>query len=97
MLLSQPVQSNAGDMDVQIVSRQESHFPHLTRLCTDFSFQVSQINVDGCDSYRLTIVEGKKERNITPAFSNMEQLEGHIQSHLVDILHSYVFDVPPTH
>lgn len=97
MLLSQPIDRSAGDKDVQKATGQESHFPHLSRLCTDFSFQVSQAKLDGCDSFRLTITEGKEERHITPAFEQIEQLESHVQSHLVDILHSYVFDAPLTH
>ena len=97
MPLSQQINTHAGDREVHIATRQESAFPHLSRLCTDFNFQVMQSPAEGCDSFRLTIQEQNQERQITPAFSQLELLESHVCNHLVDILHNYVFDAPAAH
>ena len=97
MPLSQQIQNHAGDMEVHIATRQESTFPHLSRLCTDFNFQVVQSPTDSSQGFRLTIKEHDFERQITPAFTDLELLESHVCNNLVDILHNYVFDSPVAH
>lgn len=96
MTMSRPHTANiaTGDMEVQFANRQESLFPHLMRLCMDFNFRVVKSKPTSPEHYCLTARDHDQSRAITPAFAQLEQLEQHVHSHMVDILHEYVFGLP---
>ncbi|AFU99390.2 hypothetical protein [Simiduia agarivorans] len=84
--MSQPHVALTGseNKEVQFASRQESVFPHLMRLCMDFSLRV----IDDKAQFHLRASQGNP---ITPAFDSLEALERHVHANMVDILHGYLF------
>lgn len=87
-----------GSREIRFIDRQETNYPSLMRLCLDFDFCVLQLLhktpvptanksfVLVTRDYRLTPTAA-----ISPAFSQMDQLESYVRLHQVDILHDYLF------
>lgn len=87
-----------GSREIRFLSREESNYPNLMRLCLDFDFRVLQLLhktpvptanksfVLVTRDYRLTPTAA-----ISPAFAELGQLEQYVHRHQVDILHDYLF------
>jgi len=89
-----------GSRELRFHNRQESIYPNLMRLCLDFNFKVLQLLFSAPDSAAAPVkvvvmtyadYSGDPSSAITPAFSDLEQLERYVLDNQVDILHDYLF------
>lgn len=81
----QRVETGAEEREVHFARRQDDTYPHLLRLCMDFNFRV----VEQDTGFQLA---PQACAAITPAFTELAELERHVQQNMVDILHSYLCD-----
>lgn len=93
-----------GGKEIRFLNRQESSYPNLARLCMDFGFRVFEtLHRDGDTPSKAVLLVSSDYSNlesgaITPCFADLKTLEAHVEYHMVDILHDYLFgsvdDVP---
>lgn len=75
----------------------DSQFTHLTRLCSDFDFEVFEVlRIDGDTPIKQVVLVTSDYRSIdngaiTPGFDSIKALEAHVKANMVDILHDYLF------
>lgn len=90
-----------GSREISFTNRQESIYPTLMRFCLDFKFKVLQVlftpQGDAPPGKMLVMARaeynGNTEGVITPAFTQLEQLERYVCDNQIDILHDYLFGV----
>ncbi len=72
--------------------KQEAQYPMLLRMQQDFDFKI----VLSSNSYWLSTREylDINPVEVSPSFQSLEELEQYISSNMVDILYSYLFDIP---
>lgn len=89
-----------GSREIRLNNRQESMYPHLMRFCMDFKFRVLQLLLNessdqkpGTRPFILVPADygGDPQTAITPAYTELGQLEDHVRKSQVDILHDYLF------
>ncbi len=95
MTSNSPTEEFKASREVRFLNRQETRFPHLLRLCMDFSFRVLE-TVDQSalnkrfllvtDDYRHVDIEA-----ISPFCDSLTELDSYVASNMVDILHDYLF------
>lgn len=86
-----------GSREIRFVSRQESTYPQLMRMCLDFDFRVLQIP-PGPDSHKQFVLSAgdllsANDAAMTPPFESLSQLDAYVARNQVDILHHYLFGV----
>ncbi|MDO3387373.1 hypothetical protein QWI17_16145 [Gilvimarinus sp. SDUM040013] len=95
-------QALLGSREIRFNNRQESIYPNLMRFCLDFKFKVLQLLLspesETAAPRRVVVLtkadfSGDPDFAITPAFSELEQLEHYVCDNQVDILHDYLFGV----
>ncbi|UTF61647.1 hypothetical protein [Gilvimarinus sp. DA14] len=90
-----------GSREISFTNRQESIYPTLMRFCLDFKFKVLQVLFapqEGSPPSKMLVMTradyaGNTEGVITPAFTQLEQLERYVCDNQIDILHDYLFGV----
>lgn len=94
----------AGCREIRFIDRQETNYPTLMRLCMDFDLCVLQImykdttSESGADfalannDYSADVIALR-----APPLASLKLLEEHVQQHLVDILHEYLFGETEEH
>lgn len=72
--------------------QQEAQYPMLLRMQQDFDFKIVLSN----NSYWLSTREylDSDAVDVSPSFQALEGLEQYINKNMVDILYSYLFDIP---
>src|SRR5690606_30952245 len=88
-----------GSREIRFISREESNYPILMRLCMDFEFRVVQLQrrldseltehaLSEAQAFVL-VPEGYRTSAtaITPALESLEKLEDYVKQNQVDILH----------
>lgn len=87
----------AGAREIQFLTREDTRFPNLMRVCADFNFRVLETLslsdttpqksfVLVTDDYRQTDIQA-----IAPHCSTLKALDAHVEKHMTDILHDYLF------
>ncbi|WP_299977718.1 hypothetical protein [uncultured Pseudoteredinibacter sp.] len=73
-------------------SQQEALYPMLLRMQQDFDFKV----VVKAGAYLLSTREylDINSVEVSPSFQTLDALEQYINKNMVDILYSYLFDIP---
>ncbi|MBU2886635.1 hypothetical protein KO507_12755 [Gilvimarinus agarilyticus] len=93
-------QALLGSREIRFNNRQESIYPNLMRFCLDFKFKVLQLLLSPASETaapaRVVVMTkadftGDPDCAITPAFTELEQLERYVADNQVDILHDYLF------
>lgn len=81
--------------DLVLSEQQETSYPQLTRMNQDFDFTIIQ-NHNVPAAYWLSTREylDSEALAITPELSSLDDLEAHLSINMVDILYSYLFDIP---
>jgi len=92
-----------GSREIRFISREESNYPILMRLCMDFDFRVLQLqrrlDTDRAEQ-ALSEAQGfvlvpedyrTSATTITSEQETLEKLEDYVKQHQVDILHDYLF------
>ncbi|MDO3381049.1 hypothetical protein [Gilvimarinus algae] len=91
-----------GSREIRFNNRQESIYPNLMRFCLDFKFKVLQLLLSPESELsppaKVVVMTradytGDPDSAITPAFTELEQLERYVCDNQVDILHDYLFGV----
>ena len=86
-----------GAKEIRMLSRQESKYPQLTRLCCDFDFHTLEVitTEDDMPIKRFLLAAqsypSKETQAITPGFAKLSELEKHVNTDMVNILHDYLF------
>jgi hypothetical protein len=85
-----------GSKEIRFVSRQESTYPQLMRMCLDFDFRVLQI--PGSSSPQQFVLstghlDSANDAAMTPPFESLLQLDAYVARNQVDILHQYLFGI----
>lgn len=83
-----------GSLETEFAfDQQEAHYPSLVRMYQDFDFKIEQA---GQSRFWLCTQEylGVKAVDISPVMDSLEALEQYVSKNMVDILYSYLFDIP---
>lgn len=92
-----------GSREIRFLSREESNYPILMRLCMDFEFRVVQLQrrldselTEHALSEAQTFVLAPEDyrtsaATITPELETLEKLEEYVKQNQIDILHDYLF------
>ncbi|GAA6151016.1 hypothetical protein [Pseudoteredinibacter isoporae] len=81
-----------SEMEFAFDGQQEAQYPMLLRMQQDFDFKIMQQD----SGYLLSTREylDIESVEVSPLFQTLEALEHYINKNMVDILYSYLFDIP---